>query len=149
MRVFSRNMLRRKSCGHSEKHSENPWWTLSSMIFPFPFSGTRPRNLIFSSHISEREICSRKFVLGKLASRQTCSRNFGKTKLSLSFLPTFICSSVHLFVCLLWYSSFFPFFKQMLKNEYRLAVLNLRYTYQTPYFLAYVSRSRGYTKCQV
>jgi hypothetical protein len=66
---------------------------LNTMIFPFPFSGTRSRIFLCPSRNPGRKICSRKFALGNM-SPAVCSRNFGKTKSHLSlfqFISRFFC----------------------------------------------------------
>jgi hypothetical protein len=63
---------------------------VSTIVFSFPFSGTRPVVLNFSSRISGRKVNSRKYVLG-----------FRENRLSLSlFLSIFVCLSDCLYVSL-------------------------------------------------
>jgi hypothetical protein len=66
--------------------------TISFLIFPFPFSGTGTGSFKFSSQISRREICSRKYVLGFREIREIFSLSL------VLFLYHFI--SLYLSVCL-------------------------------------------------
>ncbi len=82
---------------------------LSTIVFSFPFSGTRPGVSNFSSRISRQKVHSRKYVLGLRENRYI--KSLSVLSVCLSFVRLSICSSIYLsFVCLSVHLFVFLFF---------------------------------------